>query len=419
MQPATARLAFIVSTYSRQTRFIEREIAGLRALGIEVDVFALRRDPEDDGGSSPGSNEPLLLPYFWSWEVLLANLHWICRHPRRYLGTLGRIVAGHRHSPKVLTKALGVFPKAAAYARRIARGDYRRVHAHWAGISATAAFATHHLTGLPYSFTGHAWDLYDDDEMLEAKVREAEFVLTCTEYNRAQLGRRYPEAADGKVFLSYHGLDLGRYAFRGRIAPSTPARVLAVGKRTAKKGFDDLVRACGILVRGGMELSVQIVGWPGDLDEALLPMLARERIAPRVRIDDYMEEERLLEVFRGADVLVAPSVVLEGKLLDGIPNVLLEAMALGVPVVATAVSGIPEVVRHGQTGLLVPPRDPSALAAAIRRTLIDPQATATRALAARRLMEDSFDLRRNTAVLAVLHEEGCAAPRVSPRTLEE
>lgn len=409
----TDRLAFIVSTYTPQSRFIEREIEGLRALGLRVDVFALRRDPEDRGSPRGAGPEPLLLPYLWSAEVVRANLHWVRRHPRRYFGALARIVRGHRRSPRVLAKALAVFPKAAAYARRIAAGGYRRVHAHWAGISATAAFAAHELTGLPYSFTGHAWDLYGDDEMLEEKVREAEFVLTCTGYNRAELRSRFPEAAADKVFLSYHGLDLSRYAFRAPAPPPVPARVLAVGKRTAKKGFDDLLRACGILTRQGIDLTVRIVGWPGDLDDVFPGILARERLAPRVQIDDYVEEQRLIEMFRASDVLVAPSVVLEGKLLDGIPNVLLEAMALGVPVVATAVSGIPEVVRHAETGLVVPPRDPSALAAAIRRTLADPAATAARAVAARRLMEESFDVRRNTAALATLHVEGPAARRAA------
>jgi colanic acid/amylovoran biosynthesis glycosyltransferase len=402
------RLAIIVSTYSRQSRFIEREIAGLRARGLAVDVFALRRDPDDRDAPSGEAPGPLCLPYICSREVLGANLAWAVRRPGRYFGALARLVAGHLRSPWVLAKAVVAFPKAAAYARRIGAGGYRRVHAHWAGIAATAAFAVHRLTGLPYSFTGHAWDLYNDDEMLGEKVRAAEFVVTCTDHNRAALERRFPEAAANKVRLSYHGLDLDRYAFHAPGPASVPWRLLAIGKRTAKKGFDDLLRASALLVAGGAELSVRIVGWPGDLDAALAAIARDEGLAGRVTIEDYVEEDRLLEVYRAADCLVAPSVVLEGRLLDGIPNVLLEAMALGVPVVATAVSGIPEVVRDGETGLLVPPRNPDALARAIGWALTDRAGAATRAVAARRLMEERFDLRRNTAELAALHLGGPA-----------
>ncbi|MGD8374712.1 MAG: glycosyltransferase family 4 protein [Acidobacteriota bacterium] len=389
------RLAIVISTYYHGSSFIRRELEGLRARGISLDVYALRRHPD-----SP-RDEALVLPYILSAEVLRRNIRRL-RRPGRYLGTLLGLVVHQIREPLVLGKALVSFPKAAAYADRILESGVRHVHAHWAGIGTTAAWVIERLTGIPYSFTGHAWDLYFDDAMLAEKMRRSLFVITCTGFNRDYLERRYPEAASGKVRLSYHGLDLMRYAYREPSPPASPFRVLAVGRRTRKKGFEDLLRACRHLGERGHRLLLRIVGWPGESDPELQRLAMGAPASLEVRVDDAVAEEELIRIYREADVFVAPSVVVDERLMDGIPNVLLEAMALGVPAVATAVSGIPEVIRDGETGWLVPPRAPGQLAEAIAQALSDTNLARDRARRARALIEADFDIRKNSERLARL-----------------
>lgn len=382
-------LAVLISTYYHGSSFIVRELQALRGRGFELDVYALRRHPD----SPPG--DAVVLPYLMSAEVLRRNLRCLGR-PHRYLGALLGLVRYHLTAPRVLAKALASFPKAAAYADRIRESGARRVHAHWAGIGTTAAWIVERLTGIPYSFTGHAWDLYFDDSMLAEKIRRSRFVITCTRFNQDYLERTYPAAAGGKVHCSYHGLDLERFAFREPPAARRPARVLAVGRRTPKKGFEDLIRACRILGNRGRTIRLRIVGWPGDSDPELRELAASCPSSVEVRIEDAVGEDELIGIYRDADLFVAPSVVIDARLMDGIPNVLLEAMALGVPAVATDVSGIPEVIRDGETGRLVPSRSPARLADAMENLLENPPAARAAACAARAFIEAEFDIRKNS-----------------------
>ena len=283
----------------------------------------------------------------------------------------------------------------------------RHLHAHFAHGTTTITWLAACITGLPFSFTGHARDIYapelDPKGWLERKLLAARFVVTCTEANVRHLLAIAPQA---RVHLVYHGLSAdfttllqagGEAAQRnGRL------RILGVGRLVAKKGFDVMVDACAVLQERGVPFDALIVGQDDKDGEALRRRIAA--LGSPVRLPGPLGPEELLHEYRRANALCMPCRLLPSD-RDGIPNVLVEAMAAGAPVVATNVSGIPELVEHDVNGLLIPPDDPEALADALLRLHSDPELTATLTRNGRETVAERFDGERLARELAALFAE--------------
>jgi glycosyltransferase involved in cell wall biosynthesis len=282
--------------------------------------------------------------------------------------------------------------------------DVEHLHAHFAHGATTVAWLAGSITGLPFSFTGHAKDIYapalNPAGLLERKLRAARFAVTCTEANRLHL---QPLANGTPVHRVYHGLSAD---IAGRDSGSTdgPQRILGVGRLVAKKGFDVLVRAAASIP----DAHVAIVGEDGG-EEARLRALIRELgLESRVRLLGSMTQAELHAEYERASVFCLPCRVLEDGDRDGIPNVLVEAMACSLPVVTTNVSAIPELVEDGVNGVLVAPDDPEALAAALRDLHGDPARAAALARAGHATVRVSFDGDALARRLARLFEEQVA-----------
>jgi glycosyltransferase involved in cell wall biosynthesis len=250
--------------------------------------------------------------------------------------------------------------------------------------------------GPPFSFTAHAKDLYTTSSRHVAdRARAAAFVVTCTEANR-----RYLASFDGGTTqVVYHGIDTARFHPRGRRPEAR--RILSVGRLVPKKGFGDLIDAFQILAERGIRFQCEIIGG-GPLREELARRVLEYGIADRVRIHGARLQDHILAEYHRAAVFVLAPVMTEDGDRDGIPNVLVEAMACEVPVISTRLSGIPELVEHRQEGLLVEPGDPASLADAINLLLADQSLASSLAAAGRRKVEQRFDLQRNTGRLAEL-----------------
>ena len=273
--------------------------------------------------------------------------------------------------------------------------EVRHLHAHFAHGSTTVTWLAATIVGLPFSFTGHARDIYAADlnprGWLRRKLLAAEFVVTCTEANVAHLRRIAPEA---DIELVYHGLNADFARLVARPAPKPAAdgtlRILGVGRLVAKKGFDVMVDACAALERRGVPFEAQIVGQDDKHGDVVRAAISRHGLEGRIRLPGPTGQAQLLREYRHASVVCMPCRLLPDD-RDGIPNVLVEAMAAGTPVVATAVSGIPELVDDGVNGLAVKAEDPEALADALVR-LHDDRALAQRlADAGRATVSANFD----------------------------
>ncbi len=252
------------------------------------------------------------------------------------------------------------------------------LHAHFAHGTTTITWLAAEITGLPFSFTGHARDIYAEElnphGLLRRKLRAARFAVTCTEANRRHLQKVAPGAP---VHVVYHGLnaEFARLVKRpagGSARTDGRLRVLAVGRLVAKKGFDVLVEACARLGERGVDFDALIVGQDDKHGDEVRRRIAALGLEERVRLPGPMGQAELSEEYRRAGVVCLPCRVLDND-RDGIPNVLVEAMASRVPVVTTGVSGIPELVSDEENGLLVPPDDPEALAAALIRLRDEPE----------------------------------------------
>jgi glycosyltransferase involved in cell wall biosynthesis len=246
------------------------------------------------------------------------------------------------------------------------------------------------LTGVPYSFTGHAHDLFIHQLGLERKLQDARFTITISEHNQAFLSNF--GGHDERVHIVHCGVDPTAYRFRAR-GPSSSGTVhaLCVASFSEFKGHRVLIEA---LAAGGPEIDrvqVELIG-EGPLRGQIENLARRRGVRHRLQFRGRLSEQRVAERLDVADFAVLPSIVARDGDTEGIPNALIEALASGVPVVSTRVSGIPELVHDGVTGLLTDPEDVEGLRRAIERTLADPEAAQARAEAGRRLVEREFDI---------------------------
>lgn len=309
--------------------------------------------------------------------------------------------------------------KATAVALLAATRGVDHLHAHFCSDATTVALLAARLAGLPFSFTAHARDIWHtyttpeaDAAMRRAKLEAAAFVVTVSEYNRRHLAELAPRAAR-RIHRLYNGIDLQRFA--PAPAAARPGRIVAVGRLIEKKGFADLIDACALLRRAGTAVDCRIIG-DGPLHGELAARIAAHGLEGSVEIVGPKPQEALIGLVQEASLAVLPCIVSGSGDRDGLPTVLLEAMALGLPTITTTVAGGPEIVAHGKTGLLVEPGDPAGLAAAIRELLASPATMARMGQAARARAEALFSLRTNVATLAGLFAD---PSRQEPARLQE
>lgn len=294
----------------------------------------------------------------------------------------------------------------AALAR--ARG-LTHLHAHFATAPAQVARLAARWAGITYSVTAHAKDIYHASvtpASLRAVLGDAAGVVTVSDYNLQYL--EHEVGLDpSRLHRIYNGLDLSRFARRR--GPAAPPTIVAVGRFVPKKGFDVLLSACAVLAARGVAVDCRLIGG-GSEEGTLRAQVHALGLGSRVRFEGPLPQRDVMQALREATVFAAPCLVAPDGDRDGLPTVLLEAMALGAPCVATALVGIPELVRHEVTGLLVPPQDVDALADALQRLLASPGERDTLARHARALVEREFDVARNAAQLRALFGAAASAP---------
>lgn len=302
------------------------------------------------------------------------------------------------------------FLQAASIARQILNDSkIDHIHAHFAHDATTIAWMTAMITGLGFSFTAHAKDIYlgslNPANLLARKMQAAKFVVTCTEANQGHLRT----LSNTPVHCIYHGLtddfvDLLRNSSPNTQERNGHIRALAVGRLVEKKGLDTFVDACGILQRRKVNFEAVIVGENGDAKEKIARTISENHLTDKVKLAGSMKQAELFEEYRRADVFCLPCRILENGDRDGIPNVMIEAMSCGVPVVTTNISGIPEVIEDGRNGLLVQPNDAMALANSLEKIYLLKDLSAQLSAAGLRTVKEKFDGDASARKLAHLFE---------------
>ena len=400
------RVAYVVSRFPKTTEtFIVREMEAVAAQGVEVDVVALVRETNEivQPGAEVFLEDLRTVDDLRIGEIVRSQLLFVATRPGRWARMWWRAIAGNIASRKFLARAVVAAAGAPALARRVEERGIDRLHAHWGTHAALLAYVLHILTDIPYSITLHAHDLHTERTMLGEKLEHATDVMTISAHNQELIGALYPSAA-AKTSVVHCGVDVGAIDLRTRPDNATPRLVTVAGLRDFK-GHTHLLDAVDTLRADGRDVVVDLVG-DGPLRPELEAQVSRLDLAEAVRFHGAVPVSDALDIVAGADVAVMPSVVLANGRRDGIPVALIEAMAIGVPVVATDVSGIPELVRDGETGSLVPQADADRLAEAIADTLDDHDAAASRVESGRDLVEREFDITSSGASMISLWSEG-------------
>ncbi|MGW8481798.1 glycosyltransferase family 4 protein [Microbacterium sp. NPDC055903] len=402
------RIGYVVKVYPRFSEtFIVTEILAREAADEDIHVFALRtsEDPRFHpelarvrAGVSylPRPARPSAL-----WDGLRAASD---------AGLAGAIAANWS---ELIRADVDDAVQAVALAVQAVDAGITHLHAHFASSPTTVARLASLLTGIPYSFTAHAKDLFHesvDHDDLRRKIADAAYIATVSAFNVRFLHLLSPEHAE-RVHLVPNSIEIDRFPYSGPspVRADAPLRIVAVGRLVAKKGFDVLLDAVAALAHDGVALRVTLAGG-GELAEELADQVRASGLEGVVRMTGPIRQDEVSALLRVADVFAAPCVIAEDGNADGLPTVLLEAMAAGVVCVSTRVTGIPEVVIDGSTGLLCTPGSVSELAAALRRLATGEVDVSAMTRAARRLIEERHDARGAAARHAALTLTPLTAP---------
>lgn len=399
-------MGMVLKGYPRISEtFISNEIGLLEEKGIRVHIFSMRNPRESFTHKSVASIRAAVtyLPTdFWRYlhRLLLPNILAAWSFPAGYLAAFR--LAWRRFCRNRNFMTFKHFFQA-GYLVHNARGkNIAHLHAHFAHSPTSVAMFAAEISGIPFSFTAHAKDIYTTDaEQLAEKIERAAFVVTCTRYNKEHLEKLVQHRQE--VHCVYHGIDLPLFfAHTVTRTPAPPYTYITIARLVEKKGIPDILAALAILAGEGFPFRYILIG-DGDDKGSITARIGELGLTGHVTLAGTLTHEQVLETFQQADCFVLGCRIAASGDRDGIPNVLAESMALGVPVVATRVSGIPELVEHEQTGLLADATRPQDLAQAMQRMVTDQDLRRRVIPAARERVSRIFDNRQLIEVLVGLY----------------
>lgn len=401
-------LGYILKGYPRISEtFISNEILRLEELGFRIVIFPMRHPRENfchDSVTKIRASVHYLPTHLGRnfFSLFTANIFLFFHSPRRYIQVLGKAVQRFSRSQKTATfKHLfqaGFLVN--NYINKNYQGNIDHLHGHFAHSPTSVTMFASLLSGIPYSFTAHAKDIYtSDSKQLKEKIDKALFVITCTRYNAHYLNE-IAENSNTPVHCIYHGIDTSLFtSSAGARSSSSPYTLLTVARLTEKKGLPTIYEALVILRDKGVAFKHILIG-DGDDREKILQKIDELGLTQCCRWLGTLPHEEVLTHFRQSDLfLLACQIASDGD-RDGIPNVLVESLAMGIPVVSTNVSAIPELIVQEKTGLLVPPSDSRKMAEATQRLLEDRELRESVIIQGQRLVKETFDNRELTAKLA-------------------
>lgn len=395
------KTAYILLWYPLPSEtFIFREVENAKAAGMPFCVHALYGEARKHLSPQMAAAAPTVARLgARSIPRILADMAWwAVRRPIEMAGILATIPWRRWSCLEVAGENVFAMCAGFSLARKFLADGIEHIHAGWANGPATAAWVASRLSGIPFSFSARAGDIYPPDGALAEKMRAAAAIHTNNKANIAHLTAAAPDAA-AKIRQIYNSLTLsGRDVSPVHLEP--PYRLLAVGRFCRTKGFDVLIDACSVLARRGFPFQLTLVGAGLPLPTALIRRRIRiHGLRARVFLPGFVSHDRMSELYAATDIFIMPSVVHPSGDRDGIPNVIMEALAHRIPVVATDVCGIPEVVEDGVTGRLVPQRDPEAIADAVMALAADRKSALAMAEAGKKRVAAMFDPETNTRAI--------------------
>ncbi|MCA9214036.1 MAG: glycosyltransferase family 4 protein [Planctomycetales bacterium] len=408
---STPKVGYCLKVFPRFSQtFVLNELLAHQSAGAPVEIFSIRR-PNDaryhrrlsDLHSDVSYLDPVAYDAGAFWDSFLTAA--------QSNSSLWNIIESEDSiSHQVIANGVDL-------AARLKYRGIDHLHAHFGNVAAEVARIAAKIVGITYSMTLHARDIYHRDvnkTLLEKKIRDASFVATVSQFNVDHLAKAFPEHKH-KIELVYNGLDL--HELHSQSTDSNPSTnntplILGVGRLVEKKGFQYLIESCELLKASGKRFRCEIIG-SGPLENELRAEITRRNLREHVVLSGSLTNENVLRKIQSADVVVLPCVIADDGDRDGLPTVMLEAMALETPCIATDVTGIPEVLVDERTGLSVPQRDAAQLARSCDSILNDSTLGRKLAANASAVVTEFFDLHRNCSGLRTLFREATAQRRNS------
>ncbi|HKW62483.1 MAG TPA: glycosyltransferase [Candidatus Acidoferrum sp.] len=411
------RLAQLVSRFPMVTEtFVLYELEALKGLGVTVELYSLLR--ENPKVVHPEAEKWVERAHYLPWlslTILRAHWHFIRRDLDSYMRAFFEVLRGTWGCVRCFGGVLAFFPKVVGFAYEMEKQGIRHVHAHFAYHAAVAGLIVHRLTGIPFSFTARGSDVQSDGHMLKEKVEASDFVISVSECNKEIILSKCGPSVEKKIYVIHGGVNVERLAPRLECAAGKLLRILCVARFEEVKGHAFLVEACRFLKERGVPFECRLVG-DGPLRSQIENQIKQSGMSKDVLLLGSVPYDEVIEQFWRADVVVLATAPTASGKREGIPNVLKEAMACGVPVIASASGGIPELVDE-QCGILVRPRDARAIADALQLLCGQPERRRQMGVAGRAKIVREFNLNLSTAKRAELFL--CSADRYRPGVIPD
>jgi glycosyltransferase involved in cell wall biosynthesis len=377
--------------------FVYREVLALRAYGVDVQTFSTWKPNIDEVSQEARALIPdtfYIFPLDWK-RFFLDHVFYLFTRPRRYLGSLLFCLTREHKTLKNRLRTFFHFCEAIPVAAEVERRNINHLHAHFALNATTIALVVHQLTDATFSFTAHANDIFANPILLREKIKAAYFIIAISEFNKKYLYKILPiQETQDKTHVVHCGIDIQEFSPSDKPS-SKQTIILAVGRLVEKKGYPFLIQACKVLMDQDYDFQCLIIG-DGPQRSLLEQLIEDNCLSDYVNLEGIVFQEALGDYLARADIFVLPCIVASDEDMDGIPNSLMEAMAMEIPVISTSISGIPELIQHEKTGLLVPPRDQVALANAIELLINNQPLRTNLAKNGRIKVIEEFEIEKNT-----------------------
>lgn len=368
------KVGYVVVEFPKVTEtFILREMTELLTLGVDVTLFSLRtirNYPVQHQETKAMQERTYYSAFFFSLALVAANLSFLFRKPLRYLSLWFYLIRHTCRSPRFLVKTIAMLPKCIYFASVARKLGLERIHAHFAQQPAVCGIIINWLIGIPFSMTPHAYDIFVDKVMLDEKLRRADMVVAVSDFHRRYFLEICPDMDPDKIREVRYGLRLEEYEPKTDYRIDGPVKFLSVASLQRYKGIPFLIEACRLLAEEGIDFECAVIG-EGEDRFGLETRIAKAGIGDRFILPGILPHHEVRERFLQSDIFVLPSIIEENGCMEGLPNALIESLALGVPAISTNISGIPELIMDEKTGLVVEQQDGVALAEAMKRMIVD------------------------------------------------
>ncbi len=412
----TFKVAYILLRFPALTEtFVADEIREIQQQGIRVHLYSLL--PPRQESVHPRyerlAQQVSYAPEIYSWQLWRPQLSFFIRAPLIYLVSLIRLIRQpYPHAfMSLFLKRMLIFLKAVALAYELKSLSVQVLHTHFAWLSGAATSVISNLLRIPFTVTVHAYDIFALSDLLCLTAQSASRIIAISEYNKQTVLELCPELDKDSVIVIHCGVGLQFFAPEVRAKQQGPLSILSVGSLIEKKGHAYLIQACQQLKLSGIEFRCAIIGRGPD-EENLRQLIQDCELNGRVTLEGALQRDDILAACSRSDIFVLASVVARGGDRDGIPVVLMEALAMQLPVISTQVSGIPELVRHLDTGWLVPQRNAKAIADAIAHLADDNTLRAHLGQNGRVLVEREFNITENAKQLVDVLRDVSKQPSV-------